>query len=213
MTKRWIAPVLVAGMLLFTAVVYGSLPERVPTHWNLRGEVDGWSPRLVGALLAPGIGLALWLLLPLLRRIDPRRAHYERFDPTFWLLVNVIVMFMAAMHVLSLGSALGWPVDMTRSVLVIAGLLFAALGNYLPRLRSNWWMGIRTPWTLESETVWRATHRVAGVTFVVGGLLTVVAALLPGSLSFVLAMVAIGVCGVIPVAYSFFAYRAERRST
>lgn len=213
MTKRWIAPALIGGMLLFTAVVYSSLPEQVPTHWNIRGEVDGWSSRTWGALLAPTIALGLWLLLPVLRRIDPRRAHYERFDATFWLLLNVIVMFMAAMHVLSLGAALGWPVDVTRGVLVIVGLLFAGLGNYLPRLRSNWWMGIRTPWTLDSEAVWRATHRLAGITFVTAGLITVVAAVLPTDQAFKIAMLSLAVGAFIPAAYSYFAYRAERRES
>jgi uncharacterized membrane protein len=213
MTKRWIAPALIGGMLLFTAVVYSSLPDQVPTHWNIRGEVDGWSSRTTGALLAPLIALGLWLLLPVLRRIDPRRAHYERFDATFWLLLNVIVMFMAAMHVLSLGASLGWPVDVTRGVLVILGLLFAGLGNYLPRLRSNWWMGIRTPWTLDSEVVWRATHRLAGITFVAAGLITVVAAVLPTSQAFAIAMVALAAGAFIPAAYSYFAYRAERRES
>lgn len=213
MTKRWIAPALIGGMLLFTAAVYSSLPEQVPTHWNIRGEVDGWSSRTWGALLAPTIALGLWLLLPVLRRIDPRRAHYERFDATFWLLLNVIVMFMAAMHVLSLGAALGWPVDVTRGVLVIVGLLFAGLGNYLPRLRSNWWMGIRTPWTLDSEAVWRATHRLAGITFVTAGLITVVAAVLPTDQAFKIAMLSLAVGAFIPAAYSYFAYRAERRES
>jgi uncharacterized membrane protein len=206
-TKRWIAPALIGGMVLFTAVVYSRLPAELPTHWNIRGEVDGWSSRPVGALMLPVIALALWLLLPLLRRLDPRAEHYERFDATFWLLVNVLVMFMAAMHVIVLGSGLGWPVDVSRAVLVLVGLLFMALGNYLPRLRSNWWMGIRTPWTLESEEVWRSTHRLAGTTFVLGGVATVIAAVLPTPAAFPLAFVAMSVAALVPVVYSYVAYR------
>jgi uncharacterized membrane protein len=213
MTRRWIAPVVVLAMLAFTAVVYGSLPERVPTHWNLRGEVDGWSGRRMGALLMPGLALGVWLLLPVLRRIDPRSAHYERFDATFWLVVNLLVVFFGAMHVLMLGAALGWPVDMSRAVLVMVGLMFATLGNYLPRVKSNWWMGVRTPWTLESETVWRSTHRVAGVTFVAGGLVAVVAALLPTELAFGLAMAGLMLAAFVPVVYSYVAYRRERNGT
>ena len=210
MTKRWIGPVVIGGMLVFTALVYGELPARIPTHWNLSGEVDGWSGRLWGSLLAPVIAAALWLLLPVLRRVDPRRRNYDRFDTTFWLILNVIVVFMGAMHVLTLGMALGWSIDMTRTILILVGLLFAALGNYLPRLRSNWWMGIRTPWTLESETVWRATHRLAGFTFVIGGLIAVAAALLPTKLAFGVSMVAMMSAALIPVAYSYVLYRRER---
>ena len=134
MTKRWIGPAVIGGMLIFTALVYAGLPERIPTHWNLSGEVDGWSGRLWGSLLAPVIAAALWVLMPVLRRVDPRRSNYDRFDPTFWLIVNVIIVFMGAMHVLTLGMALGWAIDMTRAILVLVGLLFAGLGNYLSLL-------------------------------------------------------------------------------
>src|SRR5690606_34823253 len=119
MTTRWLGALLIVAMVIFTLVVYGSLPETIPTHWNVRGEVDGWSSRTWGAWLMPLIAAAMWLLLPLLRKVDPRRRNYDRFNDTFWLIVNLLVVFMAAMHVLSLGAALGWAVDMTRSVMVM----------------------------------------------------------------------------------------------
>jgi uncharacterized membrane protein len=213
MTRRWIGPVVIVGMLVFTAVVYSSLPERIPTHWNLDGEVDGWASRLWGSLLAPLVSAGIWLLLPLLRRVDPRRRNYDRFESTFWLLVNLMVVFFAVIHVMTLGVALGWAIDVTRVVTVIAGLLMAMLGNYMPRLRSNWWMGIRTPWTLESESVWRSTHRLAGFTFVIGGLVTVVAAMLPPRYAFGVSMAAIMLAAFIPVIHSYFAYQREQRET
>ena len=210
MTRRWLGPVVIGGMLLFTAILYSSLPEQVPTHWNVRGEVDGWSSRRWGALMAPLFALALWLALPVLRRLDPRRRNYDRFDPTFWLIVNVIVLFLGVMHVVSLGSALGWRFDVSRVVLGAVGVMFIGLGNYLPRLRSNWWMGIRTPWTLESEAVWRATHRVAGYTFVAGGVIALVALLLPGTWGFGVATGAMTLAALVPVVYSYVSYRRER---
>lgn len=213
MTRRWIGAVVIAGMVVFTLVVYGSLPDRIPTHWNFRGEVDGWSGRLWGAWLMPLVATGVWLLMPVLRKVDPRRKNYERFDATFILVINILVVFMAALHVLSLGSALGWPVDVTRSLMVMLGLMFITLGNYLPRIRSNWWLGIRTPWTLESESVWRATHRLAGFTFVGGGIIMVMAALLPVELSFTVGIAAAMVATMVPVIYSFVAYQRERRTS
>lgn len=213
LTRRWIGPVVIVAMLVFTAVVYSSLPERIPAHWNLDGEVDGWSSRLWGSLLAPLVSAGVWVLLPLLRRVDPRRSNYERFESTFWLLVNLLVVFFAAVHVMTLGVALGWTIDVTRVVTVVAGLLMAMLGNYMPRLRSNWWMGIRTPWTLESESVWRSTHRLAGITFVIGGLVTVGAALLPPIYAFVVSMTAIMLAAFIPAIHSYLAYQREQRDT
>ena len=208
MNRRWIGPALIVLMVAFAVAVYGRLPERVPTHFNLAGEPDDWMARFPGAFLLPAITAGIYLLLFALRRIDPRRRHYERFEETWWVILNVLALVMAAMHVLALGVALGWPIDMGKAITVTIGLLFVGLGNYLPRLRSNWWIGIRTPWTLDSETVWRETHRVGGWTFVAAGLALVVAGLVipAGTREWVSgAALAIGV--LVPLVYSYVAYR------
>lgn len=210
MTRRWLGPVVLLLAFVFALVVYPSLPERVPTHWNFQGEADGWMSKWPGALLLPLEGLAAWLLVVGLRRIDPRRSHYERFNETFWLILNVLGFFFAAFTVISLGAALGWPMNISRLVMVAIGLLFMTLGNYLPRLKSNWWMGIRTPWTLESEAVWRATHRVGGRTFVAGGLIAVLAAFLPMPLMGYVAIASLVLAGLVPLVYSYVAWRQEQ---
>ncbi len=212
MSRRWIGPVLIGLMIAFALAVYGRLPEQVPTHFGLSGEPDGWTPRLPGAFLMPLLAAGVYLLLIVLRRIDPRGANYSRFEETWWVFLNVIALLMTALHVLSLGFAIGWPIDMARAVTVTVGLLFVGLGNYMPRLRSNWWMGIRTPWTLESEEVWRETHRVGGWAFVAAGLLVVLAGLLlePGPRAWA-SGIAFGTAIVIPLVYSYVAYRRLRR--
>jgi uncharacterized membrane protein len=200
----------VAGvMLLVTVLVWPALPERIPTHWGISGEVDGWSNRWPGAFIMPAAGLALWLLLPVLRKLDPRRANYERFDETFWLVLNLLLVFFAVMHVLTLGAALGLVGDVTRWVVALLGLMMVVLGNYLPRVRSNWWMGVRTPWTLENERVWRDTHRLAGRTFLAGGLVAMLAALLPPATRFWVGMGALMVGAMVPVVYSYVLWRRE----
>jgi uncharacterized membrane protein len=200
----------VAGvMLLVTVLVWPALPERIPTHWGISGEVDGWSNRWPGAFIMPAAGLALWLLLPVLRKLDPRRANYERFDETFWLVLNLLLVFFAVMHVLTLGAALGLVGDVTRWVVALLGLMMVVLGNYLPRVRSNWWMGVRTPWTLENERVWRETHRLAGRTFMAGGLVAMLAALLPPATRFWVGMGALMVGAMVPVVYSYVLWRRE----
>jgi uncharacterized membrane protein len=211
MSRRWIGPVLIVLMIAFALAVYGRLPERIPTHFGLSGEPDDWTARFPGAFLGPAIAAGVYLLLIVLRRIDPRSRNYERFDETWWMFLNLVALLMAALHVLSLGYALGWPIDMGRAVTVTMGGLFVGLGNYLPRLRSNWWMGIRTPWTLESEEVWRETHRVGGWAFVVAGLVVVAAGLLlePGPRAWVTG-IAFGTAVAIPLVYSYVAYRRFR---
>lgn len=212
MSRRWIGPVLIVLMIAFALAVYGRLPEQVPTHFGLSGEPDGWTSRFPGAFLAPAIAAGLYVLLFLLRRIDPRRANYDRFDATWWVFLNVIALLMAALHFLTLGFAIGWPIDMDRAVTVTLGLLFVGLGNWMPRLKSNWWMGIRTPWTLESEEVWRETHRVGGWAFVAAGLAVVLAGVLlePGPRAWAVG-IALGAAIVVPLVYSYVAYRRLRR--
>jgi uncharacterized membrane protein len=206
-----VGALVVALMVLFTVWAWPRLPERIPTHWNFFGEVNGWSGKTFGAFFAPGLATLLWLLLPLLRRIDPRSKNYERFDETFFVLVNCIVLFMGIMHVLMLGSALGWPVDMSRAMFALIGVVFIVLGNFLPRIRSNWWMGVRTPWTLENERVWRETHRLAGWTFVAAGAVAIVAILLPAPVRGPVAFAGLMAGALIPVAWSYVLWRRYQR--
>lgn len=210
MNKRWLGFVFAFGALVFSAAVYDKLPDMVPTHFNVRGEPDDWMARNFGAYMMPLFGILLYGIFHLLPRISPRRTNIDRFEDTYWLIANTTLGFLSALHVLMLGRALGWPVDITSAMLLGIGLLFMVIGNVLPRTRSNWWMGIRTPWTMESETVWRATHRLAGKTFMIGGAVTVVGALLPEAYRPWIAMGGLGVAGFIPVIYSYLYWRRER---
>lgn len=208
MKSRWLAPILTAAMWIFSLAVYSRLPQRIPSHWNLRGEVDGWSEKPWAALMMPAMATAALGLLWLVRRIDPRRANIERFRDEWMLLVNLIFLFFGVMHVAMLGNGLGWPVNMERVILASVGLMFVAIGNYLPRIRSNWFMGIRTPWTLDNERVWRATHRVGGRVFVAGGLVLLLSTLLP--LPFrAWAFGVVVALGLVPVVYSYVAWRRD----
>lgn len=213
MKRRWAGLVLIVAMLGLAAWAFPRLPEQVPSHWDASGEVDGWSGRWI-VLLNPAIALFTWLLMPLLRRIDPRTENYAQFEPTFNLIVNVIVAFLAVVQVLMIGAALGWPIPAVDVMMMIGlGIMLLVLGNYLPRVRSNWWMGIRTPWTLSSERVWRSTHRLAGRTFVAGGLLLLAGTLLPVSLRFYAMLVAIGLSALVPAVWSYVEWRRERRGS
>lgn len=210
MTRKWLGPALIVISAIVVLLIYDRLPEQVPTHWGFGGEIDEWGPRFPYAFLGPLVAAAIWILLPVLRRIDPRRRNYERFDETFWLLLNVITMGMLYLHGLTIAVALGYALNASRAMLFGVGLLFAALGNYLPRLRSNWWMGIRTPWTLDSEAVWQRTHRLGGRTFVIGGLLCMIAAFLPWGLAPWVSMGAIAFAALTPLVYSYVTWRRER---
>lgn len=208
--KKRAAGLLINVMLLgVTAALYRWLPAIVPTHWNMHGEVDGTMPKFPGAFLPSLIAIVLWVALPALRRIDPRRDSYEKFDATFFLVINVVSLLMALLQGTLLAVALGARVDMVRTMLFGTGLMFAVLGNYMPRIRSNWWMGIRTPWTLDNEEVWRRTHRFGGRMFVAGGVVMMLSVILPKEAASMIALAAMIIAGLIPAVYSYVIWRSE----
>lgn len=211
MIRRPFAPLLLAAMWAFAGAVFRRLPPEIPTHWNLAGEVDGWGPRFPAAFLAPAVATGVWLLMRFQASIDPRRADVERSTPTRRLLAEILVGFMAVLEVLTLGIALGWPLDMGEAMWPLLGLLFVALGNYLPRVRPNWFLGVRTPWTLASDAVWRDTHRLAGWAFVAAGVLTAGAMFLPVRARPLVGMAALLLAAGVPLVYSFVRWRREER--
>jgi len=208
MRNRVFGPVCVLITILFSTFVYPMLPEQLPTHWGINGEVDGYSPRLVGVAIAPLIGLVLVVLKEVLPRIDPHRARYSSFRGTYELIFNLIVLFLFVLQVAILGYALGWPISVVGVIQVSVGVLFVALGNELARVQPNWFMGIRTPWTLANEEVWRRTHRVSGrLLVVVGIVLALIVPFLPGLAAFVTTMTLVLGFAIFSIAYSYLMWR------
>jgi uncharacterized membrane protein len=209
--RKWfpILPVLTA--FLVSAWLYPQLPARVATHWDLHGQPNGYSSRLVAALLVPGMAVALWGLLRFIPRIDPHRENYARFQGTYDLVIAAIVTFLCAIHVMVLGTAVGWPMpDLARTVPVGVGTLTIIVGNVIPRARPNWWFGIRTPWTLSSDTVWARTHRVGGYLLTAAGVIALLSAFLPPAVGTVVLLVAVGGASLGSVVYSYFTWRGEQ---
>ena len=207
--RKWLAPVIMLLTIAFTVSVYSRLPDRVPVHWGLRGDVDRYGPRAEAAFLMPLAMIGLWLLLRFLPRIDPRRVNYAKFGDTYDLVVNSLIALFAVMHVALLGTALGWPISMARLVPALVGLQLLILGNALPRARPNWWFGIRTPWTLSNDRVWMRTHRVGGYLLAAAGLVLLVTAALPNAFGVTLGLTAVGVAVFGSFIYSYFAWKQE----
>lgn len=150
---------------------YLKFPEQVPTHWGIDGQVDGWSNKFVGAFLFPGIILISYLLFLFLPMFDPRSERYEQFQKTYAIFKNIIIGFMVLIYFIASFSALGYDIPVGKIMTILVGLLFVVLGNYMGKLKSNWFVGIKTPWTLSSEDVWNRTHSFGGKIFVICGLI------------------------------------------
>jgi len=209
---RKMAPGIVAVLaaLIFGLWALPALPEQVATHWGLDGQPDGWSSRTSAAILLPAIGVGMGVLLGFLPRIDPRRADFYLHAGTYWLIANAVLVFLAIVHSAVIGSALGWPIPLSRIMAIGIGGLLLLIGNLMTRMRPNWFMGIRTPWTLSSDLAWRKTHRLAGYGFVGSGVLSIVAGIVRPEWAPWILMISLGAAGLGSVIYSWIVWRDEQ---
>ncbi|MGE3857790.1 MAG: SdpI family protein [Dehalococcoidia bacterium] len=206
---EWPHWLVLLGMFGASAWAWGRVTPPIPTHWNIRGEVDGYGGRFEGLLLVPLIAAGLYVMLLVLPRIDPGRANYASFAGPYAVLRYALTVMMAGMHGLLLATALGYPVDMGRWIPVGVGALLVLLGNILGKVRPNYFVGIRTPWTLASARSWEKTHRLGGRLFVLGGAGMIVAALVRQPWVFVVMGVYGAVALVWMFAYSWREWRAD----
>lgn len=201
---------LVAVVLLATLLSYPYLPSRVPTHWDAQGRVNAYSARWTLLVINPAFMVALLGLFRLLPWLSPRHFEVDSFLSTYLYIMLAFLVFAGYIQGLLLWAALGGQWNMGQALGGGVCLLFALLGNVMGKVRRNFWIGVRTPWTLANERVWNATHRFAAKTFVLGGLggLVLTLARAPFWASFGLLMAGV----LIPVAHSLVYYkRLERR--
>ena len=157
---------LVAGLLIFAAAValslwaYRSLPALVPTHWNLSGHVNGYSSRALAAALTPGIAGVVWLLMLLLPIISPRGYRLGESASAFYVAMLAVMAVLLVIHSITLHAALVSAAPSFTLMFVAIGALLAVIGSVLGKLKKNFWIGVRTPWTLASDEVWARTNRV-----------------------------------------------------
>jgi uncharacterized membrane protein len=173
---NWLEAALLLAPFVVIATLWNKLPARLPIHWNLRGEVDGWaSSKSFEIFLLPLIAVAVVALLHSLPRLDPKlRAmlhESERMRAAVQIIGLALAAFFTAMFSIQIATALDYPIASGRAMNWCTLVLFAIIGNYLGNLRPNYFVGIRTPWTLESAATWRATHRLGGRLMFFGALL------------------------------------------
>lgn len=199
---------LMAGTLIATAILYPQLPEKIPIHWNIQGEVDGHGEK-IWSLLTPAIVIGILLLFCAIPWLSPKPFVVDSFRSTYWFILLVLTGMFVYVHWLLMWAAWSGKVDITRAMLAGMLVMFSLLGNVLGKVRRNFYIGVRTPWTLASDRVWNETHRLAARMFVGAGVLGLVAALLPVPLPAVIITVVVTMIagGLIPVVYSFILYK------
>ena len=189
--------------MLVGAAVYSRLPETVATHFDLNGVPDGWSSRAFAVFGLPGILLAVNLLLPFMLQADPKHRNMSGalVSITIWT-IPVLSLLCSG---LTLGRALGYDTRIDKVLPVCMGLLFILIGNYLPKTKQSYTMGIKLPWTLASEENWNRTHRLAGFLWVLGGVYFIVMSFIGWSL--IAFLIPLAVMVFVPMVYSYLLYR------
>jgi uncharacterized membrane protein len=200
---------LVVLAFALVAAVYDRLPERVPSHWNANGVVDATMAKPWGPFMLPLTMAGVFVLLLVLPRISPRGYDMEPFRRAYGVMQLGILGFFFAFSVLVLLAGLGWAVPMNPLVSVGVGVLLVIIGNFMGKVTTNFFVGIRTPWTLADPEVWLRTHRFGGKVIVLAGVAIAIAGLLGTDLHFLLAGVI--VAALVPVIYSYLIYRRLER--
>lgn len=204
-SQRIIGLAMAISATLIGAWLYPHLPQQIPTHWNAAGQIDGYTTKPWGVFLFPGIMFAILGIFELIVRYSPRgfRLDKSRHVVGIFALASCGMLFL--IFIAQIWAASGHAVQPDRFVLPGIGLLFIVLGNYMGKVPKNFFIGIRTPWTLASDEVWGKTHRFAGVVFVIAGLAMLVSAPFGAPVWEVIA--AGSAAGLLPLVYSFVAYR------
>jgi uncharacterized membrane protein len=191
---------------------YANFPEKVPTHWNIYGQPDAWSGRAFGAFFFPFLILGLYLLFLGFPYLDPKKERYEQFSHVYHVFKGLLVAFLAGLYLFTGLVSFGWPAPVNVYVPAAIGLLFIIMGNYFGKLKTNWFIGIRTPWTLSNEEVWSKTHRLGGKLYVIFGFLTIIGAIvLPPVKVFIYFIILLIIVTFWPMVYSYLLFRKIKK--
>ncbi len=205
--------VIILGILILTfavaVIAYPFMPDLMASHWGFSGETNGYLPKIWGLFLVPLISAGLAPLLLLIPRIDPLKENIERFRETYEHFIAILLLFLLYISLLVIAWNLGIRFNLAQLLSPAFGVLLYACGVLIGKAKRNWFIGIRTPWTLSSENVWDRTHAVGGLLFRIAGVLALLGAIIPGIVWFLI----IGPILFISIYLVVYSYREFRKES
>jgi len=212
-TTTIITIIMIALALLAGAVLWNQLPNQMASHWGVNDQVNGYMPKFWGVFLMPLITLGMLALFLVVPNIDPLKANIAQFRETFNIFIVLIVAFMLYIHGLTLAWSLGHQnFKMSAAMLPFMGVLFIGVGYMLRKAKRNFFIGIRTPWTLSSDNVWDKTHQLGSILFMASGAFAIIGGFFGGMTAFWLMFVPLIGSSLFLVIYSYVLYRSETKS-
>lgn len=196
------------GMGLYT-FLYG--PDRMPMHWDIAGNVNGWSSRTFAAIFMPALMIGIYALFLALPRLDPRGDQYAIFAKAYVGIKNIFMIFFLLIYVLTIAAGFGYSINIGMYIPVAVGLLFIGLGYYMGTIKQNFMMGVRNPWTLSNAEIWDKTNRLMGPVMAIAGVLIAAAAFIPQPLFKIISFV-VAIAGIIivPNLYSYLLFKKTK---
>jgi uncharacterized membrane protein len=192
---------------IYLAFIWNALPEKVPTHWNYKGEIDHWGDKisLIGLLFM--LPVLIYVLLLAAPKIDPKK-RIALMGGKFYQLKFFLVLFMSLLASFIIFITKNQSFSSPNLIYIIIGILFLVLGNYFKVIQPNYFVGIRTPWTLENNEVWKLTHVFAGKLWVIGGLVIVLGGLIFENYPFSIVFISlVAVLAIVPMVYSYIKFK------
>jgi len=204
-------------LMLLSAVVlsfwaYPLLPDMVVSHWNFSGQANGWSSREFHCLFFPALIFFIYFVLSLSPKFDPNSERYQEFAKAFLLIRDAIIFVLLVVFAAATFANLGYPINIGGVTAGAIGLLMIVMGNYLGKLKRNFFIGIRTAWTLSSENVWNKTHRLMARLFIIWGLGLIAAPWVGSTFSFIILFGGILLVAICPAVYSYLLFSKEKKA-
>lgn len=195
--------------ILIGLILWNKLPDQVPTHWNAQGEVDGWSSKVFAVFGLPIVLFAVHWMCILVTSVDPKKQNIE--GKVLWIVFWICPIISLLVGMLSYGAALGVEFKVDKIMLAIMGIMFIVVGNYLPKCKQSYTVGIKLPWTLNDEENWNRTHRMGGKLWVISGIILLLSMLLSTSAMAIVVLAVVGVSVLVPTVYSYLLFREKEK--
>ncbi|MCD6204391.1 MAG: SdpI family protein [Candidatus Marinimicrobia bacterium] len=211
-------PALVTAITLFVIMALISiwaalqLPAdiKLPVHWNINGEPNQYAGKFLGLFMMPIVVMVVILLVTFLPRIEPRKKNINLSMKAYNLVIISIILVFATLHIVMIMNALGKSLSIGKIVPALIGVLFIVIGNYMGKIRSNFMLGIKTPWTLSSELSWNKTHRLGGRLFILSGFLIIISSfMLSGTARMIILLISVFGTVIISFIYSYLIWKGD----
>lgn len=206
--KEWPLLVILIIPMIIAILVYPRMPEQIPIHWNINGQVDNYGSRLFGTFFLPVLNIIMYVFFLIMPKLDPKKANYSKFKSSYTVIRYSLHLFFLLMFGVTVAASMGYPVNVGRWIPIGVAVLFIVMGNIMGRVRHNYFVGFKFPWTLANEEVWKKTHRFGAKWMVAGGFIALLGAVFTnGAATFAILMAAIFIPMIITTVYSYVIFK------